>query len=63
MKSGAETGWDFSSRWFITANGSDRGKYIDLMIQKQKYIITKCIKYKQQKLFLKYSLLKLVQNT
>lgn len=26
IKSGAETGWDFSSRWFITANGSDRGK-------------------------------------
>jgi len=27
IKSGAETGWDFSSRWFITSNGSDRGMY------------------------------------
>jgi len=25
IKSGAETGWDFSSRWFITANGSNNG--------------------------------------
>jgi len=27
IKSAAETGWDFSSRWFITPDGSDRGKY------------------------------------
>jgi len=25
IKSGVETGWDFSSRWFITANGTNRG--------------------------------------
>ncbi|XP_050432885.1 trehalase-like isoform X2 [Adelges cooleyi] len=30
IKSGAETGWDFSSRWFITANGSDRGDLFDI---------------------------------
>lgn len=28
MKSGAETGWDFSSRWFIASDGSERGEYI-----------------------------------
>lgn len=28
MKSGAESGWDFSSRWFITANGSNEGEYL-----------------------------------
>jgi alpha,alpha-trehalase len=28
IKSAAETGWDFSSRWFITANGSDHGQYL-----------------------------------
>lgn len=27
IKSAAETGWDFSSRWFITTNGSDYGKH------------------------------------
>lgn len=26
IKSGTESGWDFSSRWFITANGSDHGE-------------------------------------
>jgi len=28
IKSGAETGWDFSSRWFIAANGSNRGMHL-----------------------------------
>lgn len=28
IKSGAETGWDFSSRWFITKNGSNHGENI-----------------------------------
>lgn len=28
IKSGAETGWDFSSKWFITANGSFQGEYL-----------------------------------
>lgn len=27
VKSAAETGWDFSSRFFITANGNNRGKF------------------------------------
>lgn len=36
IKSAAETGWDFSSRWFITANGSDRGILADI---KTTYII------------------------
>ncbi|XP_022159986.1 trehalase-like isoform X2 [Myzus persicae] len=30
LKSAAETGWDFSSRWFITKNGSDRGVLTDI---------------------------------
>ncbi|XP_025414011.1 trehalase-like isoform X2 [Sipha flava] len=30
IKSAAETGWDFSSRWFITANGSDHGTLSDV---------------------------------
>lgn len=25
IKSAAESGWDFSSRWFITANGTNNG--------------------------------------
>lgn len=29
IKSGAETGWDFSSRWFIdTSDSSSRGKWL-----------------------------------
>jgi neutral trehalase len=24
LKTGAETGWDFSSRWYITPDGSDK---------------------------------------
>lgn len=27
VKSAAETGWDFSSRWFVTTNGTNRGLY------------------------------------
>ncbi|XP_050540083.1 trehalase-like isoform X2 [Daktulosphaira vitifoliae] len=30
IKSGAETGWDFSSRWFINANGSHEGGLVDV---------------------------------
>lgn len=29
MKAGAESGWDFSSRWFIS-NGTGPGKLIDI---------------------------------
>ncbi|XP_015377150.1 PREDICTED: trehalase-like [Diuraphis noxia] len=36
IKSAAETGWDFSSRWFITPDGSDRGKLADI---KTKFIV------------------------
>lgn len=27
INSAAESGWDFSSRWFITANGTNSGKH------------------------------------
>ncbi|KAL5244702.1 hypothetical protein ACI65C_012112 [Semiaphis heraclei] len=36
IKSAAETGWDFSSRWFITYDGSDRGNLSDI---KTKFIV------------------------
>ncbi|XP_022159968.1 trehalase-like [Myzus persicae] len=30
IKSAAESGWDFSSRWFITANGTNNGNLSDI---------------------------------
>ncbi|XP_075973557.1 uncharacterized protein LOC142974872 [Anticarsia gemmatalis] len=30
MKSAAESGWDFSSRWFITSDGSNAGELINI---------------------------------
>uniref|UniRef100_A0A8D8Y4L3 Trehalase n=1 Tax=Cacopsylla melanoneura TaxID=428564 RepID=A0A8D8Y4L3_9HEMI len=30
LKSGAETGWDFSSRWFIAKDGSNKGNLHDI---------------------------------
>ena len=33
MKSGAESGWDFSSRWFISNDGTNQGKLTDVKIR------------------------------
>lgn len=30
IKAGAESGWDFSSRWFIPSNESDMGNLLDI---------------------------------
>lgn len=32
MKSGAESGWDFSTRWFIAEDGSNGGELNDVKI-------------------------------
>jgi alpha,alpha-trehalase len=32
MKSGAESGWDFSTRWFIAEDGSNVGELDDVKI-------------------------------
>lgn len=33
MKSGAESGWDFSTRWFIANDGSNQGDLNDVKIR------------------------------
>jgi len=33
IKSAAESGWDFSSRWFITVNGTNSGKHTFKTVQ------------------------------
>lgn len=34
IKSAAESGWDFSSRWFISAQKSNRGEYLNTINDK-----------------------------